>query len=78
MGRMFLISFSRCLLSSSSSRAFSVSRRFRSSFRSFRVVSNRSSRSPFFTVSPSETATSVTVWVSDRNTVWIRSVETGP
>ena len=78
MGFMFLISFSSSLAFSSCSFSFSTSNRSRSNARSERVVSYVISRSPFFTVSPCWTKTSVTVCVSDRKTVWILSVVTGP
>ena len=69
MGRIPLICWSRSLASSSWSLTFSASSRLRSRARSDRLVSKRISTSPFFTVSPSRTRISVTVWVSERNTV---------
>ena len=58
--------------------SFSTARRSRSRARSSSVVSKVISTSPFFTVSPGCTRISVMLWVSERNTVWTRSVETGP
>ena len=78
MGFMFRMSFSFFWAVSKSSFSFSTSSRLRSSWRSDRVVSKVISTSPFFTMSPWATFISVTVWVEERNTVWILSVETGP
>ena len=69
MGDMFRSSVRRRTAASRSSFFFSTVRRLRSSSSSDRVVSKHIRTSPFFTLSPSCTRISVTIWVSERKTV---------